>query len=58
MALLSESLWKDVPNFENYQAHPEGEIRNKTTNVDVNKKIDISYSSNNKPNQYGLLYLS
>ena len=31
MSLLSESLWKDIPNFENYQAHPEGEIRNKTT---------------------------
>ena len=31
MSLLSESLWKDIPNFENYQAHPEGDIRNKTT---------------------------
>lgn len=31
MSVLSESLWKDIPNFENYQAHPEGEIRNKTT---------------------------
>jgi hypothetical protein len=31
MSVLSESLWKDIPNFENYQAHPDGEIRNKTT---------------------------
>jgi hypothetical protein len=27
MSNLSESLWKDIPNFGNYQAHPEGEIR-------------------------------
>jgi len=30
MSVLYESLWKDIPNFENYQAHPDGEIRNKT----------------------------
>ena len=29
--LLEETLWKDIPTFENYEAHPEGEVRNKTT---------------------------
>ena len=27
---LDESLWKDIPDYKNYQAHPSGEIRNKT----------------------------
>ena len=31
MSILNESLWKDIPNFKNYQAHPEGEVRNKKT---------------------------
>lgn len=28
---MNELLWKDIPGYNNYQAHPEGEIRNKTT---------------------------
>ena len=30
---MQESKWKDIPipNYENYQAHPDGEIRNKKT---------------------------
>jgi len=31
MSILNETLWKDIPTFKNYQAHPEGEVRNKTT---------------------------
>ena len=31
--MSNESLWKDIPipNYENYQAHPDGGIRNKKT---------------------------
>ena len=28
---LEESLWKDIPGYDNYQAHPMGEVRNKKT---------------------------
>jgi hypothetical protein len=29
--ILDELKWADIPNFPNYQAHPQGEIRNKLT---------------------------
>ena len=29
--VLDEELWKDIPGFEGYQAHPEGEVRVKKT---------------------------
>lgn len=38
MSILNETLWKDIPNFENYQAHPEGEVRNKTTKRILNSE--------------------
>jgi hypothetical protein len=40
--ILDEILWKDIPGYEGYQAHPSGEIRNKTT-----KRISNAESKKN-----------
>ena len=29
--VVDESLWTDIPGYEGYQAHPDGEIRNTKT---------------------------
>jgi len=39
--ILDESLWKDIPGYEGYQADPSGEIRNKKT-----KRISNAESKN------------
>ena len=41
--ILDNSLWKEIPGFNNYEAHPEGEIRNKET-----KKILLSESKQHR----------
>ena len=50
--LLEETLWKDIPTFENYEAHPEGEVRNKTTKrlftAECKKHRYISLALNSK----------
>lgn len=42
--VLEESLWKNIPEFEGYQAHPEGEIRTtKTRKILTSRKKSGSY---------------
>jgi len=41
--ILDNSLWKEIPGFNNYEAHPEGEIRNKET-----KRILLSESKQHR----------
>ena len=54
MSILNETLWKDIPGFVNYQAHPEGEVRNKTTkrllNSECKKHKYISLTFEGKTN--------
>lgn len=48
--VLDETLWKDIPEFPAYQAHPEGEIRNKK-----NKRI---FNNESKKHKYKYVMLN
>jgi len=49
-AILDETLWKDIPGFPSYEAHPEGEIRNKK-----NKRI---FNNESKQHKYKYVMLN
>jgi len=49
---IDDTLWKNIPDFDNYQAHPNGLVRNKKTkrifNTECIKHKYISLKLNNK----------
>lgn len=48
-----ESLWKDVPGMENIEAHPSGDLRNKTT-----KRIYLAKSIRHRYRQLNINVMS